>query len=251
MTVMADDIGVVLDCSRAFRRSYRRQNSKRNARTSLEVSVGRNNRRGLKRMNRAGRLIACGAVGLVTGTVGFAQGRGGGVWTTASADAQRTAAVRTDPKITRESVQKGFQFLWKRTLEQRPRGPGSLTQPVFSPPGFITYKGFKGLAYVGGSDDNVFAIDYDLNRPFWNTHLPSGTAATATAACPGGLTTVTRTTPMAPAGAARGAGGGRGRGGTDYVSTVSSGGLLHSLNPQTGTDVIPPIKLLAAGAKVV
>ena len=31
----------------------------------------------------------------------------------------------------------------------------------------ITYLGFKELLFVGGSSDNVFAIDAALNRPFW------------------------------------------------------------------------------------
>ena len=55
-----------------------------------------------------------------------AQGRGGGAWTTAGGDAQRTASVRTDPKISTASMQKpGFQFLWKRKLDSQP-----LTQPL-------------------------------------------------------------------------------------------------------------------------
>jgi outer membrane protein assembly factor BamB len=187
-----------------------------------------------------------------------AQGRGGGVWTTANGDAQRSAWVRTDPKISKDTIGKGFQFLWKRKLENQPKGLNALTPPIFSAPGFITYKGFKGLIFVGGSSDNIFSIDYDLNRPFWNTHLTTGSSAGGTATCPGGLTTLTRAAAAGPpAAAGRGApgggggGGGRGRGGPDYVSTISSGGMLHSLNPQTGTDVIPPIKVLPANAKVV
>jgi hypothetical protein len=44
-----------------------------------------------------------------------AQGRGGGVWTTSRNDAQRTSSVRTDPKISRQSLSKaGFQLLWTR-----------------------------------------------------------------------------------------------------------------------------------------
>ena len=186
---------------------------------------------------------------VATGAV-HGQGRGGGIWTTAGGDAQRTSWVRADPKISKESVQKpDFQFLWKRKLDGPPGQVNVLTQPVFSSPGFITYKGFKGLAYVGGSADNVFSIDYDLNKPFWTTHLTTGSTAVPTAACPGGLTTVTRSTPAGPTAGGRGRGGGRGGG--DYVNTVSSGGMLHSLNPQTGADMIPPVKLLPANARVV
>lgn len=232
-------------------------------------------------IQEARRQVLCAlALAIVATGAVYGQGRGGAIWTTAGGDAQRTSWVRTDPKISRESVQKpDFQFLWKRKLEGEPGQLNALTQPVFSSPGFITYKGFKGLAYVGGSADNVFSIDYDLNKPFWMTHLTTGATGGGTPACPGGLTTVTRSTaagpnaagrgraaggtdpgargaaPAAPAPAGRGPGGGGGfgggRGGADYVNTLSSGGMLHSLNPQTGTDTIPPVKLLPANATVV
>ena len=142
-----------------------------------------------------------------------AQGRGGGAWTTAGSDAQRTSSARTDPKISVDSMQKpGFQFLWKRKLES----PGAqvLTQPVLLP-NIIAYKGFKALAFVGGSADNVYAVDYELNRIFWTQHLATASKTAGTAACPGGLTTVTKATavaPPAPGGRGRGAGGGGGFG---------------------------------------
>lgn len=196
-----------------------------------------------------------------------AQGRGGGAWTTAGSDAQRTSAVRTDPKISVESMQKpGFQFLWKRKLES----PGAqvLTQPVLLP-NIIAYKGFKALAFVGGSADNVYAVDYELNRIFWTQHLATASKTAGTAACPGGLTTVTKATavaPPAPGGRGRGAGGGGGFGGPggapqgpvmpggrdagDNVFAISSGGMVHLMNPQVGTDQMPPVKFLPANAKV-
>ena len=37
----------------------------------------------------------------------------------------------------------------------------------------------------------------------------------------------------------------------DNVFAISSGGMVHVMNPQTGTDQIPPVKLLPANAKVV
>jgi len=234
--------------------------------------------------------IACALFGA---TVASAQGRGGGAWTTTGGDAQRTASVRTDPRITKESVAKNFQLLWKRTLESPSKQPNALTQPVLLP-NIISYKGFKALAFFGGAADNVYALDYDLSRVFWQRHLESGGAPAApTASCPGGLTTVTRSTPLAvPTGGGRGgrgqqppgpgtppaAGqGGRaagpppappsppmpgsgpgpnavlggvagGRGGNPNVYAISSGGKLHALNPQDGTDMVPPIPFLPANA---
>ena len=94
--------------------------------------------------------------------------------------------------------------------------PDALTQPVLLP-NIISFKGFKALAFVGGDHDNVYAIDYDLSRLFWSRHLDAAEPGQrpASAACPGGLTTITRATPLAQAGAGRGGrgaqpGGGRG-----------------------------------------
>jgi hypothetical protein len=202
-------------------------------------------------------VIAAGAAGVVL----HGQGRGGGAWATTAGDAQRTSSVRTDPKISVQSMQKpGFQFLWKRKLGTQAQ---SLTQPILLP-NIIAYKGFKALAFVGGSADNVYSIDYDLNRMFWEQHLATGSTTAGTAACPGGLTAITKTTaatPPPPGGRGRGGpGGGRGqggpaiaggRGGGDNVFAISSGGMVHVMNPQIGTDQIPPVKFVPANARVV
>jgi hypothetical protein len=200
----------------------------------------------------------------------FAQ-RGGPTWTTASSDAQRSASVRTDPKISVETMQKsGFQFLWKRKLEMQPAQLNALTQPVILP-NIIAYKGFKALVFVGGSSDVVYAIDYELNREFWHQTLSTSSKGPSTPACPGGLTAITRITDAAPAApAARGARGAGGAGGGGFgagagrgpqlpggrdasanVFAISSGGLIHIMNPQVGTDQIPPVRFLKPNAKVV
>lgn len=272
------------------------------------------------------RIAVLSAVAGLTGTPAVeAQGRGGPPpWTTTASDAQRTASVKTDPKLTKESVGKDFRFLWKRTLDNQPRQLDALTQPVLLP-NIISYKGFKALAFVGGSSDNVYAIDYDLSRIFWQRRLDTGVPAeNPSVACPGALTTVTRATTLAPS---TGAGGGRGRqgagqppanaagtpaaaaagvpaapgaavaggapdprlaaagrgatpmpppapvnppmpgsgpgpnavlggyaaerGGNPNVYAISSGGRLHALNPQDGTDMVPAIKFLPPGARAV
>src|SRR3954468_12370722 len=124
-----------------------------------------------------------------------AQGRGGPNWTTTSGDAQRTASVKTDPRISKESLQKpGLQLLWKTRLENQPKQLESLTQPLLLS-NIISYKGFKALAFVGGSSDNVYSIDYDLNKLFWKRHLNTMPSAAGTIACPGAMTTITRATP--------------------------------------------------------
>lgn len=207
-----------------------------------------------------------GIVGLTLVAAGApqAQGRGGGAWTTAGSDAQRTSSIRSDPKISPESMQKpGFQFLWKRKFDSPGAQVNLLTQPVVLP-NIIAYKGFKALVFVGGSADHVYAVDYELNRMFWTRPLATASKAVGTPACPGGLTAITKATAAAPPVAggrgrgARGAGaqpqgpimpGGRDAG--DNVFAISSGGLVHLMNPQVGTDQIPPVKFLPANAKVV
>lgn len=199
-----------------------------------------------------------------TGIV-HAQGRGGGAWTTAGGDAQRTNALRTDPRISVESAQKpGFQLLWKRQLAAGSRTP-SPSQPVLLP-NIISYKGFKALAFLGAGDA-VYSIDYDLNRVFWERRLAPGAAPSGNG-CERASAVVTRSTPLwqgggtpsrgsgpggrgAPAGVqgrGRAGGGAGGRGGGNNVWAVSSVGMVHTLNPQTGEDMNPPARLAAGGA---
>ena len=144
-----------------------------------------------------------------------AQGRGATEWTTAGADAQRTSWLRSDARLTRDSVAKGeFKFLWKHTFENDARQLNSLTQPVLLDR-LIGFRGFKALAFVGGSADRIFAIDSDLAKPYWTTHLNytanTGGPPPSSGVCPGGLiATPTRRTALAPSAFAGGGGGGRG-----------------------------------------
>jgi putative pyrroloquinoline-quinone binding quinoprotein len=202
---------------------------------------------------------------LAAGGLAQAQGRGGGAWTTAGSDAQRTSSIRTDPKISPAAMQQpGFQFLWKRKFDSPAAQSSLLTQPILLP-NIIAYKGFKALAFVGSRADNVYAVDYELNRIFWTQHLATGVRTAGTAACPGGLNTITKATAAGPAaagGRGRGAGGGGagapqgpvmpgGRDAPDNVFAISSGGMVHLMNPQVGTDQIPPVKFLPPNARVV
>ena len=104
---------------------------------------------------RIGTGMAVAAAIAAGGAALQAQGRGGGNWSTASSDAQRTAWVRTDARISKDTMQKpGFQLLWKVALDNQPRQLYGLTQPLLLQ-NIISYKGFKALAFVGGSGDNV------------------------------------------------------------------------------------------------
>ncbi|MGH9938332.1 MAG: hypothetical protein ACREAM_18975, partial [Blastocatellia bacterium] len=136
-----------------------------------------------------------------------AQGRD---WMTDNGDAQRSAWIRSDAKINKDSMAKpGFQFLWKLKLKNPPRQLNSLSPPA-TLDRLIGYRGFRMLGFVSGSSGNLFAIDTDLGRMEWDKHLNSGApAGPGTLTCPGGMTTgVARpaltTIPALPSGGGRG-----------------------------------------------
>lgn len=147
-------------------------------------------------------------------------GRGVGDWSTSGADAHRSSWVRTDPKISKDSMLKpGFQFLWKVKLNNEAKQSNSLTPPALLT-GYIGYRGFRSLGFVGGSSDNVYGIDTDLARIEWQKHFALSSPAPApqggSLTCPGGMTanlarSVAAAFPAALDG--RGGPGGGGRGG--------------------------------------
>ncbi len=150
----------------------------------------------------------------------LSQGRGGGDWATAGGDAQRTAWVRTDPKLSPDTLKSAnCSFLWKKKFDNAPRQGNGLTAPTLMDR-FIGHRGFRSYAFTGGSSDNVIVMDTDLARIEWQKHFTGGTGSAAnnaqgTAACPGGLSAaVTRPVGTAfPNTANAGGLGGGGRGG--------------------------------------
>src|SRR5580658_3003852 len=129
-------------------------------------------------------------------------------WLTAGGDAQRSSWVRTDPKISVQSLQKpGFAVAWKIKLNGEPTIAATLDR-------YIGYRGFRSLALMGSMSGEITAIDTDLGRVEWRKKLEGGASARAASACSGGMTAnVARPTttafPAAPAGRG-GMGGGRG-----------------------------------------
>ena len=150
-----------------------------------------------------------------------AQGRGGVEWTTSGYDAQRTASIKTDPRLSVQTLQKPgefgpFKFLWKLKLEHDPKAAAALTQPILLDR-IIGFRGFKSIAFVGTQSETVHAIDIDMGAPLWKYHINYSASPPpvliTTNECPGGLTAaLSRPTAIAPA-AAAGGGGGFGRGG--------------------------------------
>ena len=130
----------------------------------------------------------------------------------------RRAAHRLDPR--RRAADEGRRQQGRvpvpleAAFDNETRQLNSLTQPILLDR-LIGFRGFKALAFIGGSADRVFAIDTDLGRPYWTAHLnysaDTGGQPPSSWACPGGLiATPSRRTTLAPSAFAGGGGGGRG-----------------------------------------
>jgi outer membrane protein assembly factor BamB len=185
-----------------------------------------------------------------------AQGR---EWTTSGSDAQRSNWVRGDPRISKTSIEEGqFRFLWKHTFENETRQLNGLTEPVLQD-FLVGYRGFKSLAFLGGSADRVFAIDTDLARPYWTTHVTyavaTGGVPPGTWECPGGLmAAVSRRTPYPPQVFSGGGGGGRARAKSAVGEPGKGAAILAeraaraaASAPRAGTGDAPPPPAAARG----
>ncbi len=165
-------------------------------------------------------MLAVGLCGAIGTAILHGQGRGGAEWTTSGYDAQRTASIKADPRISVQTMQKpgdfgAFKFLWKLKLEYDPKAATALTQPILLDR-IIGFRGFKSIAFVGTQSETVHAIDIDLGTPLWKYHINYSASPppiwNATADCPGGLVaSLSRPTAVAPpVGGGGGFGGGRG-----------------------------------------
>lgn len=211
----------------------------------------------------------------------------GSDWSSQSGNPQRDGWARGESNLTKAKISE-LKLLYKSKVDNQARGLNALTSPIVMS-NLITYLGFKELLFVGGSSDNVFAIDAALNRPFWSSHFTrEGNApeSSPTATCPGGLTaSIAITGGSGPIGlnfnAARrppgGPGVGPGQGGAakkpaktpdrpvstgggifssgfgrnGYVFAVGSDGYLRFVRQSDGkTDAVPPVKFLPPNSDV-
>src|SRR5262245_61862417 len=140
-------------------------------------------------------------VGAAMASVLYAQARSAPDWTTEAADSQRTSWISVDPYISRESLP-NLQFLWKLKVDNESRYGNSLSAPV-ALGNLMTFRGFKSLIFVGGSSNNVYAIDYDFGTLFWKPqhNYASGPSEYAgSPSGPGGMTLgLTHATNLTPA----------------------------------------------------
>ncbi len=159
-------------------------------------------------------------------------------WLNHGGDPQRSGWQRRERYIMRESLPQ-FKLLWKLKLDNQSRGPNSLTAPVIFGP-IITHRGMKELVFVGGSSDNLYAVDADLGRIFWKRHIETGAD---TRPC-GGLTAAPVLAPqVAP--------------NDEYedptpprpLYVLTSDGFLHTIRTPNGQDYGAPVKFLPPNAK--
>src|SRR5436309_698930 len=155
-------------------------------------------------------------------------GRGAGDWNTVGGDAQRSNWVRSAAKISKNALEKpGFASIWKVKVDNSPKQGNALT-PALVMTGYIGYRGFRSLAFLGGSSDKVVAFDTDLGKIEWQKSAPGAPAGAGTATCPGGMTAnVARSTstafPQMPQGGGRGFG--RGSAAKSGVGEAGEGGV--------------------------
>ena len=129
--------------------------------------------------------------------------------------------------------------------------------PVLTPPVvigmLISYRGFKELAFVASDAGDVWAIDADMDRIFWEKHPDARSIRKSRCAGPVAMPAlvppvVFRPRPVGaaprpagpaptPFGAAR------------PLFVVSADGKLHRLNTSDGSDQQPPVDFLPAGAR--
>lgn len=108
-------------------------------------------------------------------------------WTTVGMDAQRSSWVRSDRKVSPETVAgPEFQFLWRIQTSNDTRSGAALTAPVLLD-FLISHRGFRSLAFVSGSSGGIYTMDTDLARMEWDRHFAAG-GSQGSAECPGGMT---------------------------------------------------------------
>jgi outer membrane protein assembly factor BamB len=156
----------------------------------------------------------------------------GGDWLTFGADPQRSGWARDEKTLSPENVAK-LKLEWKIQLPNTQKELTAFTVPVVVQQ-VITPKGFKQLVYVAGSSDNLYAIDADTGKVFWERKFQNEATAKGNPhwLCPAGL----NATPVIDK-----------KSRTIYV--LPSDGKLHALSLVTGEDRFPPTQFVPAFSK--
>ena len=161
---------------------------------------------------------------------------------------QRSGWQKSETKLGAQTLANA-KLLWKLKLENNQKALHALQQPLILGQ-LITPHGFKELAVVGGSDDNIFAIDADLGRLLWKRHFQVAPVEGFNPhwLCPGGLTATPVIGPAPSTGAPAPAGPGRGgMFAPQVLYAVASDGMVRQMNLTNGEDMAPPAAILPKG----
>jgi outer membrane protein assembly factor BamB len=161
-------------------------------------------------------------------------------WLTFGGDAQRSGWAKDEKSITKENV-KTLQVDWKIKFDNQAKELNALTAPVIIEPVYTNH-GAEEYVIVGGSSDNLYAVNAETGKIVWQKHFTNGAAApTGFMAegyyfCPNALNDTPvigrEPFPMSP---------------TVYV--ISIDGKLHALNIVNGEDRFPPKEFVPAYSK--
>jgi len=155
----------------------------------------------------------------------FVGALGAADWATYSGDPQRTGWAKDERTLSKTTVPK-LRVEWTAQLQNEPHEMWSLTAPVVGNT-FYTPQGVKDIVIVGGSADNLFAVDAENGKILWQKKFGrEGTPMnkdTGGWLCPNAQIA----TPLID----------RER---RTVYAVASDGKLHSLNVINGEDQVPP-----------
>jgi outer membrane protein assembly factor BamB len=174
-------------------------------------------------------------------------------WPTYGGDLQRSGWEKSDARIVKDDFAKSFQLLWK--LQQK--SSRSLMAPIVLG-NLIGYRGFKELAFIGGSDDALYVMDSDMNRMYWQQKfVPPADQPKPTVNCPGGMTAMPtmltlgfRKAPPRPAGAPAPPPRPNQMFGPRSVYLVSSDGMLRRVNVANGNESGMAFQVFPANARV-
>jgi outer membrane protein assembly factor BamB len=168
---------------------------------------------------------------------------GRGSWLTFGGDPQRTGWNKAETDLTLDSV-KHLKLEWSVKLASEAKALSNLTAPLVRA-NVATPKGVKDLVVVAGVSNQVFVIDGDTGKMFWDKTLSvEGTPQRRDSwLCPNGLTATPVIGPVPRTGGAA-----PGFGQALYV--LASDGKLHAFNLVSGEDVLAPAPFVPAFAKM-
>ncbi len=180
-------------------------------------------------------------------------------WYTAAGDGLRDGFEHTDTKFTKADV-KDFSLVVKDKLTAPGKGSNYLFPPVVYGT-LVGYRGFKELAFVANATGDVWAIDVDLDRLYWQRHIDNlkTDKIKPGASCPGGVTSEPAMQPGMTFGVRRREKGQKTLGREDFFKKLfaprglyllANDGNLYRLDTSTGKDMAPPVHVMPPGANI-